>query len=65
MKTIIIAIILSLPCLLVLNESNTFVPNIIGIIYIFVLYFASKTKIGNRFCKKLHKENERLINKMF
>ena len=65
MKAILIAILLFLPCLLVLNESNTFVPNIIGIIYIIMLYSASKTKIGNRFCKKLHKENERLINKMF
>lgn len=65
MKTILIADLLLFPCLLILNESNTFVPNIIGIIYIFVLYSASKTKIGNRFCKKLHKENERLINKMF
>lgn len=56
MKTKIIATILLLPCLAVLNESESFIPNIIGILYICVLYFVcNKTKTGRRFIKRFYK----------
>ena len=59
MKTIVTALILFLPCFLVLNESEYFVPNIIGLIYIYALYVASKTRLGKLFLRKL----ERITNK--
>lgn len=62
MKTILIATILFIPCLLVLNESNTFVPNIIGFIYIAILFAASRTEKGKKFIKKLYMENEKILN---
>lgn len=63
MKTILFATILFLPCLLVLNESETFIPNLIGIGYICTLAKLATTNIGKRFIKKLYRENERITNK--
>lgn len=65
MKTILIATILFIPCLLVLNESNTFVPNILGFAYIAVLSAGSRTEKGKKFIKKLYKKNERITNILF
>lgn len=65
MKTILTATLLFIPCLLVLNESNTFVPNILGFAYISVLFAASRTEKGKKFIKKLYKENERITNILF
>lgn len=62
MKTILTATILFLPCLLVLNESNTFIPNIIGFIYIAILFATSRTEKGKKFIKKLYMENEKILN---
>lgn len=62
MKTILTATILFIPCLLVLNESNTFVPNILGFSYIAVLFAASRTEKGKKFIKKLYMENEKILN---
>lgn len=56
MKTIIITTLICLPCLAVFSESNTFILNIFGLAYIFALYFASKTKVGKKFCRKLYRE---------
>lgn len=56
MKTILTATILFIPCLLVLNESETFVPNIFGLAYMFGLYLASKTGKGKKFLRKLYRE---------
>ena len=61
MKTILTALILFLPCFLVLNESESFVPNIIGLIYMFLLYMASKTRTGKLFLRKL----ERVTNNIY
>lgn len=63
MKTLTLSAILLLPCLAVLNESETFIPNLIGLGYICTLAKLATTNIGKRFIKKLYKENERIINK--
>lgn len=42
MKTIFLSTILFLPCLLVLNESETIIPNLIGITYIVALFVLSR-----------------------
>lgn len=64
MKTIIIAIILLLPCVLVLNESDTFIPNIIGFIYIAFSLYNLKTFSGKRFIVNLKNEIELLNSKL-
>lgn len=55
MKTLIIATLLFLPCLLVLNESDTVVPNIIGIVYIVLLCCKAQTEKGKEFIRKIEK----------
>lgn len=55
MKTLLIAILLFLPCLLVLNESDTVVPNIIGMVYIVLLSCKAQTEKGKGFVRKLEK----------
>lgn len=42
MKTLLLSTILFLPCLLVLNESETIMPNLIGIAYIVALFVLSR-----------------------
>ena len=52
---IIKATVLILPCILVVNESETFVPNLIGIAYIGCLYLYSRTAAGAKMWRKLYK----------
>ena len=56
MKTIIITTLICLPCLAAFSESETFVPNILGLAHMFGLYFASKTNKGKKFLRKLYRE---------
>ena len=67
MKQIMIftaAIVIFAPCLAVLNESDSFVPNIIGLIYIAFLAMCFRTKYGRRYLTRLYrtilKLNERI-----
>lgn len=55
MKTLIIATLLFLPCLLVLNESDTVAPNIIGMVYIVLLSCKAQTEKGKEFVHKIEK----------
>ena len=56
-----IAILLFMPCLLVLNESNTIVPNLIGFAYIGLLFLAGRTNVGRLFFKRLMRIEEKLF----
>lgn len=40
------------PCLLIINESDTFVPNIIGLCYAFVLLCISRRPIAKRILRR-------------
>ena len=60
----IIAVILFLPTLLVLNESCTIIPNLIGIVYIGLLAWATKTKIGKMFWARLERIEDKLFGKI-
>ena len=55
---IIIAIILSLPCYLVCNESEAIWVNIVGAIYTLCLYGFFHTEKGKDFGKRLMKDIE-------
>ena len=67
MKQILIlaaAIVIFTPCLAVFNESDSFIPNIIGFIYIGFLVMCFRTKYGRRYLTRLYrtilKLNERI-----
>ena len=49
-----------LPCLLILNESDSFTPNIVGLVYILSLYATARTHRGKTFFHRIYRE---LINK--
>ena len=58
MKQILIlaaAIVIFTPCLAVFNESDSFIPNIIGFIYIAFLAMCSRTKYGRRCLTRLYR----------
>lgn len=65
MKTLILSTILLLPCLAVLNESESVLPNLFGLAYILMLLAASRTKIGKKFCSRLYDETEKLNEILF
>ena len=49
------AIVVFAPCLAVLNESDSFIPNIIGFIYIGFLIIYFRTKYGRRYLTRLYR----------
>lgn len=53
------AMLIVAPCLLIISEGDTILPNIIGIAYAFMLYKLSHT----RYVKKFTKELMKLTNK--
>lgn len=59
MKTLLLSTILFLPCLLVLNESETMIPNVIGAIYIAVMFVLSR---NNERIKQLFIDTETELN---
>lgn len=65
MKTTIIATLIGLPCLAVLNESESVLPNLFGLAYILMLFAASRTNIGKKFCNSIYKETEKLNEILF
>lgn len=58
------AVILS-PCLLILNESDTFVPNFIGLAYLILLVLVSKTRLGIRFLDRIGNASDNTCDKLF
>lgn len=49
---IILLTIVIAPCIMVVNESDVFWPNIVGFIYMLLLVLFGKTRMGNKFFKK-------------
>lgn len=64
MKTIIIFFIITLPCILIVNESEYIILNLIGLLYTLLLLKLSYTEIGKKFIIKLWKEIKKLENKL-
>lgn len=60
MLYVIASMVVILPCLLIFNESDTFVPNVIGFIWCFILIIISKTKVGNDAIKKIERVNKQV-----
>ena len=51
--TSFLVVVVLLPCILIVNESDTFVPNIIGLAYIILLMLFSKTSLGQKTIKHI------------
>ena len=64
MKNLLLSAILFLPCLLVLNESETVIPNIIGLLYIVLTAYNLQTESGKKFAKSLKEEMNCLTDKI-
>lgn len=58
--TFVMVIVMLLPCILVVNESDTFVPNIIGLAYIISLMLIAKTDFGQKMIDKIDKIIQKL-----
>ena len=52
---ILFAIALIFPCLAIFNESESFVPNIIGMIYTGALFIAIRSKAGRKFICRIYR----------
>lgn len=58
--TFVMVIVVLLPCILVVNESDTFVPNIIGLAYIISLMLIARTDFGQKVINKIDKIIQKL-----
>ena len=57
---IIIGVVVALPCVMIFNDNESFLPNFIGMTYIAGLVaFCKYTKLGKRFAKKLEEINDK------
>ena len=59
-----VSIIVFMPTLLVLNESNTFIPNLLSFAYIGLLALVARSNIGKMFLKRLEKIENKLFGKV-
>ena len=55
-KSVILLTVILMPCLLAFSESNSVLPNIIGLAYMFLLAYLSSTKKGKKFCRKVYRD---------
>lgn len=58
--TYLVAISALLPCFLIFNESNTILPNLIGFVYIGILFVIFRGKVSKKAYKALIRANNSL-----
>lgn len=58
----VIAFILIMPCALIIADGGI-LYNVLGVIYTLILFFASRTVKGQRFCRSLYKSVNKMIEK--
>lgn len=51
--TSFVVVVVLLPCILIVNESDTFVPNLIGAAYIGLLALLAKTDVWQKVIKHI------------
>ena len=52
------------PCILIISESETIIPNLIGVAYLLSLFLLSKTKLGIKMFKEFIKANNYISKKI-
>ena len=45
--TLIVGMVVISPCLLIINESDDFKPNLVGFLWLVILCIIGRTKVGN------------------
>ena len=58
MKKVIAIVLLTIifaPCLMIVNESDVFWPNIVGFVYMLLLVLFAKTRTGGRIMRAITK----------
>ena len=60
----IAAMLIVAPCLLIISEGDTILPNLIGLCYTYMIYRLSFTNIGKRFVKEINKLNSYITKKL-
>lgn len=63
MMHVFLLVVLCLPCLLLFNESHTFIPNLIGLCYVILLAVVGRTTKGKKFFNKAFSECDKLNDK--
>lgn len=63
--TIIVCMVVVSPCLLILNESGNFMPNLVGFMWLVVLCIVGRTKVGKMALYRLVKANKNIERIMF
>lgn len=59
--TIVVATIVALPCIMIFNDNDSFIPNLIGLAYIFGLTaFCKCTRLGKWCAKKFEQATDKL-----
>ena len=59
--TLIIGVVVALPCVMIFNDNESFLPNFFGMAYFAgLIAFCKYTKVGKRFAKKLEEINDKL-----
>ena len=58
---IIVGVVVALPCIMIFNDNESFLPNFIGLAYLVgLIAFCKYTKLGKCFAKKLEEINDKL-----
>lgn len=60
LTTMIVSMVIFLPCLLVVSEIDTVLPNLCGFIYIAILCIIGRTKVGKIAIYKVIRANKEL-----
>lgn len=63
--TIIVCMVVVSPCLLILNESGNFMPNLVGFMWLVVLCIVGRTKVGKMALYRLVKANKNIERIIF
>ena len=59
--TLIIGVVVALPCVMIFNDNESFLPNFFGMAYFAgLIAFCKCTKLGKCFAKKLEEINDKL-----
>lgn len=58
------AILIVAPCILIICEGNTILPNVIGLSYAYLIYKLSFTKYGKKFIKEIIRINHYINQKL-
>lgn len=59
-KVYLVTILLLLPILILFNEGDTFLPNLIGFVYLGILFIVLRGKVAKKAFKALIKANNSL-----